>query len=645
MTAVVVDVRRPLRSTLVALAVTVALVTSAAGTVGGIEKGRAWLHNDAPVADPLVADDKVDPGLLTGPLARPEVIVQAAPGQTDAAAAAVEAAGGDVGRQLAMIDGFAARLDTARLLEAAESPAIRAITANRAVSFEELSYDSTTTASNFARTSGATTAWAQNNLGAGVGVAVLDTGISAMNDFAGRIVNGPDLSGEGTTIDTYGHGTVMGGIIAGSGADSANRTAGAYTGVAPRAHLVAVKAAGRNGASDVTTLLQGMHWVAAYKDQFNIRVLNLSWGTRSTQDPSLDPLNYAVQRLWGLGIVVVVAAGNNGPNSGTILKPADDPMVISVGSYDDKQNADPADDAMSSWSSRGPTPTGLVKPDVVAPGRTLVAARSYGSAVETDNPRALVAPSYIKGSGTSEAAAVVSGLAALLIAARPELTPDQVKAVLKNTASPIVGPAPNTQGNGRVQLGNALTASPGAAAWQTATASGLGSIEASRAGMNVETDCNNDGTVDVIKGEIDVRCEAWNGSAWTGSAWTGSAWTGSAWTGSAWTGSAWTGSAWTGSAWTGSAWTGGTWTGSAWTGSAWTGSAWTGSAWTGSAWTGSAWTGSAWTGSAWTGSAWTSAEYEEDIFLTAWWGNSPYVSQRIPGEPAQPDPPGRPGPR
>ena len=586
--------------------------------------GVSWTRNSGSAV-------AVDPKVEQAPVgADVRVVVQATPGQSETAAQAVEAAGGKIGAALPIIDGFSAVIPADAVDQLRTNGAIRAVSHDDQVQFEEFSYDATTTASNFVRASGADAAWAGGNYGDGVGVAVIDTGISQMNDFAGRVVHGPDLSGEGTLVDTYGHGTVMGGIIGGSGADSS----GARSGIAPKAHLVAVKTAGRNGAADVTTLLQAMHWVSAYKDQFNIRVLNLSWGTASTQDPAVDPINYAVERLWRQGIVVVVAAGNSGPGNVTITKPGDDPLVITAGAFDDKQNSDPADDSIPAWTSRGPTTQGLSKPDIVAPGRTLIASRSYGSHVEIDNPKSLIAPSYIKGSGTSQAAAVTSGLVALMLKARPELTPDQVKEILKRTASPIAGIQGTFQGAGRVQMSAALAAAPSANATQTYAGSGLGSIEASRAGRHVDVDCNRDGVLETIQGEIDVRCEAWDGGKWAGSAWTGSAWTGSAWTGSAWTGSAWTGSAWTGSAWTGSAWTGGKWMGSAWTGSAWTGSAWTGSAWTGSAWTGSAWTGSAWTGSAWTGSEYTTAEYEEaePLYMTIFYGDKPKPGLFVQGE-------------
>nr|MBA2769795.1 S8 family serine peptidase [Sporichthyaceae bacterium] len=361
------------------------------------------------------ATDKIDPAVLRVQRGPVDVIVSGAPGQSWQLRNAIKHSGGTVAGSLPMVSGFRATVPAHRLVDLAGSPAVTAVTKNRVMRFEEFSYDETTTASSFARVSGAPALWRDGKLGQGVGVAVLDTGVSPMNDFDGRLVHGPDLSGEGTIIDSYGHGTVMAGIVGGSGADSAGRTGGAYTGIAPKSTVVAVKVAGANGVTDVSTVLQGLHWVSAYKDQFNIRVVNLSWGVASTQSPTIDPLNYAVERLWQQGIVVVVAAGNAGAKLGTTLKPADDPMVISVGAFDDKQNVDPLDDSIPAWSSRGPTAAGLSKPDLVASGRTLVAARSFGSTVEKDNPKALISPSYIKGSGTSESAAVTSGAAALLL--------------------------------------------------------------------------------------------------------------------------------------------------------------------------------------------------------------------------------------
>ena len=616
----------PLRTRMAALVLTVALAAAAA--VGSLplaeDDGVAWL-GDSPSTGASSAH--VDEALDAGADASNSVIVQAVAGMVREAKAALLAAGGTIVADLPLVDGFEAVVPGRGLATLSAEPSVRSVTKNVTGSFEEYSYDDATVASNFARTSGASQAWTKGLLGDGVGVAVIDTGISSMPDFAGRLIQGPDLSGEGRAVDSYGHGTVMAGVIGGSGADSAGRTGGSYTGVAPKATLISVKAAGRNGVVDVSTILQAMHWVAAYKDQYNIRVLNLSWGTSSTQHHSVDPLNYAVQRLWKKGIVVVVAAGNSGPQAGTVTKPGDDPMVITVGAFDDKQNVDPLDDVISSWSSRGPTAAGVRKPDVLAPGRTLVATRSYGSYVEGTYPKALVSPSYIKGSGTSEAAAVVSGLVALMLQANPSLNPDQVKRALKSTAVPIAGASADNQGSGRVQVQSALSSAPSLLAGQSATSSGLGSLEASRGGANVQTDCNGDGTLEVIKGEIDVRCEAWNPAAWTTSPWDGTAWLGDVWPEVDWAPAQWDGRAWTGGNWVGRAWTG---------------RAWTGTSWADSMWSGRAWTGAEWLGSSWTESKWTTAEYEEDgEFLTAFWGPKAPRWAKLPGEPVDPSSPAR----
>ncbi len=548
----------------------------------------------------------LDPGLRTAGGASQPVVISVVPGMGSQARRAVTRSGGTPGAALPLVDGFAATVPADRLVALAAAASIRAVTADRPGQYASAAFDSGSTASNFVRTTQATAAWATGGYGRGVGVAVVDTGVSPVPDLAGRVVHGPDLSGEGSVVDTFGHGTVMAGLIAGDGTASAQRRGGAFLGVAPQSTVVAVKVAGRNGAADVSSMLEALHWVAAYRSQFNIRVLSLSWGVASTQDPSVDPIDYAVERLWREGIVVVVAAGNDGPGARTILKPGDDPAVLTVGAYDDRQDIDPTNDTVPHWAARGPTVQGVAKPDLVAPGRDIVGARSNGSAIEAGYPTALRGTGYIRGSGSSQATAITAGSAALLIGARRTLTPDQVKGLLVRSAAPIARTPRSAQGAGRLRLAAALTSPAGPPVSQPLVATGLGSLERSRGPQHVTALCG--GVATVIRGEVDVRCETWKPARWTGSAWTGSAWTGSAWTGSAWTGSAWTGSAWTGSAWTGSAWTGSAWTGSAWTGSAWTGSAWTGSAWTGSAWTGSAWTGSAWTGARWStsfqGGAW-----------------------------------------
>ena len=504
------------------------------------------------------------------------VIVQARTGHRQEAAVAVRSAGGHVGRSLPIVEGFAAQLPTAAVRQLSADPAIRTITPDSHVRFSmrpvgaddfadsadsrDVASNSTAgdfggtaddgLATNYPRSTGATSAWAQGTRGAGVSVAVIDTGISPVPDLAGRTVAGPDFSGERNSLrDSYGHGTVMAGVVAGNGTSSASAPGGAYIGMAPEARVVSVKVAGRNGATDVSKVLAAMQWVGSYHTQHNIRVVNLSWGTTSHQSPSRDPLNFAVQRLWGLGIVVVAAAGNDGPASGTITKPGDDPVIITAGAYDDRQNTSLTDDVVTAWSSRGPTAAGTAKPDVIAPGRTIVSTRAAGSYVEANNPQAHVGSHYIRGSGTSQASAVVAGSVALLLGRRPSWRPDQVKHALTSSAIPINGSG--VDGHGRASVPGMLRANVRSAPVQSLTSNGLGSLEASRGGRHVDTVCAGDTAPTRIEGEIDGLCLPWDADTWSGENWSSESWSSDIWSSDSWTSDSWTSDTWTSDTWSG----------------------------------------------------------------------------------------------
>jgi serine protease AprX len=581
--------------------------TAAAAVVGAGALAAALVAAPAAAGSSPRPAGAVDPGLPTTGSALQKVVISGTSGALSAVRAAVARVGGTAHWPLAIVDGVSATVPADRLAQLSQLPGVRAVTADRTGRLSGSSWDSSVSDSAYVWSSQAGQVLRAGTRGAGVAVAVLDTGVSAVNDMSGRVLAGPDLSGEDkNTVDSYGHGTVMAGIIAGSGADAGTNP---RTGIAPAATIISVKVAGASGAADVSTVLAGLSWVGAFADEYDIKVLNLSWGVPSTQSPTVDPLNYAVQRLWAQGVTVVVAAGNSGSGSGTIMKPADDPLVITVGAYDDRGDVAPENDSVPTWSSRGPTAEGLAKPDLVAPGRTLVATRSPGSTVVLENVKALVGSSYIKGSGTSQAAAVTSGAAALLLANNPSLTPDQVKAALIGSALPMPGVARSAQGAGRIQVASALARDVSGVPSAVPVAMGTGSLQASRAGSPlVVVRCN--GSLAVLQGERTAWCSNWSSSAWASSAWTSSAWTSSAWTSSAWTSSAWTSSAWTSSAWTSSAWTS------------------------------SAWTSSAWTSSAWTSSAWTSALYEdaEETFLDAFYGDRPPYWKTVKGENSDPTP-------
>ena len=513
------------------------------------------------------------------------VVVRATPGRGPAAAtAAVRAVGGRILRQLPIVDGVAASVPTNRLGVLSRSRWITAVTPDAAVQLSTASYDGTALASTYPETAGASGAWAAGTAGAGVTVAVLDTGVSPVPDLAGRVVAGPDFSGEhDSTHDSYGHGTVMAGIVAGDGTTSRDLPGGAYVGMAPKAKVLSVKVAGRNGATDVSTVLAALQWITSAAPAYGIRVVNLSWGTSSQQSAVVDPLDYAVERVWRSGVVVVVSAGNTGPVSGTIAKPGDDPLVITAGAYDDGHDTNLDNDAVTAWSSRGPTVDGVNKPDLVAPGRTLVSTVDPHSLIAKQHPEALVGRGYIMGSGTSQAAAVTSGAVALLLSARPSLSPDQVKAALRSTAVRITDTPRSVQGKGRVALDVALSATASSSV-QTGWATGLGSLEASRGNRHLLTTCPGTSQPRAISGEMDALCRPWNADSWTADSWTADSWTADSWTADSWTADSWTADSWTADSWTADSWTADSWTADSWTADSWTADSWTADSWTSAFW-------------------------------------------------------------
>ena len=470
--------------------------------------------------------------------------------------------------------------------------------------------DPSTPTGQFVSDTGADRLATAGDTGQGTTVAVLDTGVNGnLPDFQGRLVGGVDLSGGNSPYtDQYGHGTFVAGLIAGNGASSN----GQYTGEAPGANLVSIKVAGATGATTISTVIQGIDWAMKNQKKLGIDVLNLSLGAIPTGPTATEPLDQAVESAWYSGLVVTVAAGNSGPFNGTILSPADDPLVITTGAFADNNSNSPTNWAACPFSSVGPTAfDGWLKPDVVAPGRSVVSLLDPGSTIALANPQAVVNQANFVGSGTSFASAITAGAAALVLTDHPSATPNEVKGRLLGNAMPGELGNPMVEGHGFL---NAYAAATGpqmvlnqnsaakAESWTVpATVSFSSAWLVSSWNPNNWTGSSWTGS-------------SWTGSSWTGSSWTGSSWTGGAWNGSSWTGSSWNGSSWTGSSWTGSSWTGSSWTGKVWDGSSWTGSSWTGSSWTGSSWTGSSWTGSSWTGSSWTGSSWTGSSWTSDMF-------------------------------
>ena len=360
-----------------------------------------------------------------------------------------------------------------------------------------------------------------------------------------------------------------------------------FLGMAPGARIVNVKVGAHDGAVDVSQVIAAIDWVVQHRTDhgLNIRVLNLSLGTDSVQKYEVDPLAYAVEQAWKRGIVVVVAAGNNG-NGSALRDPATDPFVIAVGSVDPQGTHSTGDDVLSPFSNCGVGRT----VDLVAPGRSILSLRSPGSTSDVAYPEARLGTHLFRGTGTSQAAAVVSGAVALLLDQRPGLLPDQVKSILRSSARPIAGVTSSCQGAGLLDLGRAPTTLTPTSGYAQGfkVARGTGLLDAARGTHRV-----SDG-VAVISGEIDIHGKPWNGTTWSAAAAQGTTWSGGTWNGTTWSGTTWSGANWLGTTWSGTTWSETTWSWTTRSGTTWSGTTWSGTTWSGTTWSDRSWRGQTW---------------------------------------------------
>lgn len=282
---------------------------------------------------------------------------------------------------------------------------------------------------------GAPRAWEQGWTGKDVRVAVLDTGIDFNHpDLKDRVAASVDFTGKGEASDGHGHGTHVASIVAGSGAASG----GKYRGVAPDARLYVAKVLDDRGAGRMSNVIAGLEWAAEQR----VQVVNLSLGADIPCDGT-DALSTACDAVVDLGLVTCVAAGNTGPREGTVGSPGCARKVVTVGATTDN-------DQVAAFSSRGPTKDGRVKPDICFPGEGIVAARAAGTTMGS-----VIDEHYVAASGTSMATPHCAGAVALLLQAEPELTAEQVKTRLMETAVDL-GLDPNAQGAGRADVAEAL---------------------------------------------------------------------------------------------------------------------------------------------------------------------------------------------
>jgi serine protease AprX len=550
------------------------------------------------------------------------VIVREVDATSDEAETLVAALGGAVDTPLPIIGGFAAHLPQAAIAELESDPSVAAVTPNEPLRLAGAGWDDASNIRkynpmkykgsmyNVAVNDTYTAAyWNAGYTGDGVDIAMIDSGVVPVDGLTipGKIINGPDLSFESQSevhryLDTFGHGTHMAGIIAGrDNAVSGNPTLSAkdnFVGMAPDARIVSVKVADHEGATDVSQVIAAIDWVVQHRNDngMNIRVLNLSFGTRGTQDYTLDPLAYAVEQAWNAGIVVVVAAGNDG-NGSPLRNPATDPFVITVGAADGHggQNSHMKQTTFSScgdWS----------RPvDLLAPGKSIVSLRNPGSFADDNHPEASVAGRWFLGSGTSQAAAVVSGAAAVIIEQRPNITPDQLKKLLTDNTTSLRSADSLCRGAGLLNLYDAYiarTPSVEKAAQDHVPASGTGTLEGARGTIHLE----HEGVV--LEGEQDIFGNTWDGASWSTAAAAGASWSGGEWNGASWSGASWSGASWSGASWSGASWSGASWSGASWSGASWSSKSWSGASWSGASWSGASWSGASWSGASWLGLSW-----------------------------------------
>ncbi|MFZ5814896.1 MAG: S8 family peptidase [Bacillota bacterium] len=348
--------------------------------------------------------------------------------------AAAEALGARITARWTIINGFAADLPARSAAALASLPGVRAVLPNSPVAGTGSSAAGSAAAlsSSYVYAVQAEKVWAAGYQGDGVSIAIVDSGLhfAANSDFSSRILNNVSFNPEARySVDKFGHGTHVGAIAGGDGSNSS----GKWLGIAPRVNLLNVKFSDDYGNATEKDLVSALQWVYDNRITYNIRVVNISAQVGARMSYKESPTAAAVEQLWFSGVVVVASAGNRGTEDCSVCyPPGADPFIITVGAVDDRGTAELSDDLLAAWSSRGSTLDGHAKPDVMAPGAHVVAYMPSGT-LRSEHPDNVVDDHYFRMGGTSMASPVVAGGIALLLQARPALTPDQVKWLVMNT--------------------------------------------------------------------------------------------------------------------------------------------------------------------------------------------------------------------
>jgi serine protease AprX len=434
-----------------------------------------------------------------------------------------------------------------------------------------------------------------------------------------------------------------------------------------------VQVAAADGSTDLSRVLAGLQAVAdkrAEDDSLSVAMLALS--TDSPLPPWMDPLTLALDRLWDRGVTVVVASGNDGVDE--VSSPATDPTLLVVGAQDEADTAVRADDTVPDFSAHGKV-FGQRRPDIVAPGVSLISTTAVGSEAYEQNEGSRVGEGFLKGTGTSMSSAVAAGAVAALVAERPALTPDQVKRLMVGTAYRTPALRPKTgAGNGGLDLAAALStpvaavpalpqedftseygpAEADAQAWadfaQGWMSGDLRAVAAAWSQMSEQTRkwAANAWSLAALIRALQSEENTWDGRRWAGRRWAGQQWSGRRWASAEWVGRRWADEAWVSEVWDGRRWAGRRWAANDWLAFAWTlresavdpelqglwvdeqweGRRWAGRRWAGQDWVGRRWASDAWAGRRWADFAWDGRRWADVGFEGRRWADGAWTGRR-----------------
>ena len=545
------------------------------------------------------------------------------------AASVTEANHGEVDHVLPIVNGVSARMPESRLDDLART---MYVVPDRGISLQSSSYGDAL-ASAYPREVGAADLWNAGTTGEGVTVALVDTGVADVPDLANTVIARANLTREEDALDTYGHGTFQAGLIAGTGASSDGR----YVGVAPGANLLSVKVADASGSTSLSQVLAGVQLVDSAAERFNVRVMLLALDSESPLPPDLDPLSWALRTAWAHGITVVVPAGNGGPEPGTIASPGEDPWLLTVGSVDDLGTPEVDDDLVSEFTAQGPTRWGDEKPDLAAPGEHLVSLRAPGSTVDTENPSAVVEGDYFKGSGTSMSAAVTAGAAALLLSERPDLSPDEVKALLTATATGIADGHADATGSGIVNASAAVAFDGALPELPEAEIVFGDAVEPfTPPGQRYEWAQDDDGVWTWGSQRIDGRHgngpkwsdEEWAARQWAARQWAARQWIARQWTARQWAARQWAARQWAARQWAARQWTADRLAARQWAARQWNARQWTEEDWTARQWSARQWTEDEWLARQWSARQWTDDQWDARQWAARQWSDEEWLARQ-----------------